>query len=47
MRPDVYDELCALLTDFEQNGSSEEMSDGEWLDLFYEMCVKIQNNVDY
>lgn len=43
---ETYDKLCALLTDFENDNANEDdenyMSDGEWLDCFYDMCVKIQ-----
>lgn len=43
---ETYAKLCALLTDFENDNADEDdenyMSDGEWLDCFYDMCVKIQ-----
>lgn len=43
---ETYDKLCALLTDFENDNADEDdenyMSDGEWLDCFYDMCAKIQ-----
>ena len=47
----IYDEMCGLLTQFENatDDYTEEgyLSDGEWLDLFYEMCVRIQKDVGY
>ena len=43
---ETYDKLCALLTDFENDNADEDdenyMSDGEWLDCFYDMCAEIQ-----
>ena len=36
----LYDELCALLTDYEGNGSTVPVSVGD----MYSMLVKIQNN---
>ena len=46
---EMYDELCRTLKDFENatdNECDEEwLSDGEWLDVFYELCVKIQNSI--
>ena len=46
---EMYDELCAVLTDFE-NATDDDtdenwLSDGEWLDVFYELCCKIQNSI--
>jgi len=45
----MYNELCKTLTEFENstdNETDEEwLSDGEWLDVFYELCVKLQNSV--
>lgn len=46
---ETYDELCRTLTDFE-NATDDEtdeewMSDGEWLDVFYELCVEIQRSI--
>lgn len=45
----MYDELCKTLTDFE-NATNDEtnpewLSDGKWLDVFYNLCVKLQNSV--
>lgn len=45
----MYDELCKTLTDFE-NATDDDtdddwMSDGEWLDVFYDLCVKLQRSV--
>ena len=34
-RQAIYDELCRILTDYEENGSTEDL---------YGMLVKIQNN---
>lgn len=48
---ELYDELCATLTDFENSNSGREdyssgyISDGEWLDVFYDLCVKMQNEL--
>ena len=45
----MYDKLCVTLADFENatddDTDSEWMSDGEWLDVFYELCVELQNSV--
>ena len=43
---DIYLELCTVLYEF-QNGTDNEceegyLSDGEWLDVFYLFCVKLQ-----
>ena len=45
----MYDELCKTLTDFE-NATDDDtdddwLSDGEWLDVFYDLCVKLQRSV--
>lgn len=45
----MYDELCMTLTDFE-NATDDDtdddwLSDGEWLDVFYNLCVKLQRSV--
>lgn len=49
MSEEMYDKLCRTLTDFENatddDSDPEWMSDGEWLDVFYDLCVDIQNNV--
>ena len=46
MSETMYDELCRTLADFESatdDPSSEDyLSDGEWLDIFYNLCVRIQ-----
>lgn len=46
----MYDQLCMTLTEFENatdDDSDEEwLSDGEWLDVFYQLCVEIQNQVE-
>lgn len=42
---ETYDDFCKTLTDFE-NSSDDNMSDGEWLDVLYEMCVKLQNEMN-
>ena len=44
MSEELYDELCRTLTDFET--ATDDMSDGEWLDVFYDLCVKIQNELN-
>lgn len=45
----MYDEMCKTLTDFENapnyNNEDGYMSDGEWLDVFYALVVKIQNSI--
>lgn len=45
----MYDELCKTLTDFENatddDANPEWLSDGEWLDVFYDLCVKLRNSV--
>lgn len=45
----MYDEMCGMLTDFETSPINENedgwMSDGEWLDVFYALVVKIQNSI--
>ena len=45
----LYDELCKTLTDFENattdDTDPEWLSDGEWLDVFYALCVKIQREL--
>lgn len=49
MSKEIYDKLCEILTDFENSTddctSEDYLSDGEWLDIFYDLCVKIQNDV--
>ena len=46
---ELYDELCATLIDFETapTEDTEEgwLSDGEWLDVFYNLCVKLQREM--
>ncbi len=44
---ETYNELCRLLTDYEHSneyvwGSIDSM---EWLDDFYDLCVKLRNSV--
>ena len=45
----MYDELCKTLTDMENattdDTDPEWLSDGQWLDVFYNLCVKIQNSI--
>lgn len=46
----MYDELCITLTQF-GNSTDNEMdedylSDGEWLDVFYRLCVEIQTQIE-
>ena len=49
MSEEMYDELCRTLTDFENATDDytdpDYLSDGEWLDVFYALCVQIQNSV--
>ena len=46
---DLYDELCKTLTEFENSTDDDTdddwLSDGEWLDVFYELCVKLQREI--
>jgi len=50
MTEDMYNRLCETLTDFENSTDNDTdpdwLSDGEWLDVFYQLCCDIQNNVD-
>ena len=45
----MYDKLCATLTDFENatddDSDLDYLSDGEWLDMFYNLCVELQNSI--
>jgi hypothetical protein len=45
----MYDKMCKTLTDFENapHNVYEDgwLSDGEWLDVFYDLVVKIQNSI--
>ena len=47
---ETYDELCIRLTEFENStddpNDDDYLSDGEWLDYFYEMLVKLQNEMN-
>ena len=47
---ELYDELCRVLTDFENatddDRDDDYLSDGEWLDVFYDLCVKLQRGMD-
>ena len=47
---ELYDKLSRTLTEFENATDDERdeeyMSDGEWLDVFYDLCVKIQREVN-
>lgn len=47
---ETYDEMCIRLTEFENSTDDprdeDYLSDGEWLDYFYEMLVKLQNEMD-
>ncbi len=46
----TYDELSKMLTDFENStddpSDEEYLSDGEWLDVFYDFCCKLQNEIN-
>lgn len=42
-REKIYDEMCRLLTDYE-NPEDGEYDDREWEAELYEMLVKIQKN---
>lgn len=45
----IYDELCRTLTDFENSPTDDWedgwLSDGVWLDVFYDLAVKIQSGI--
>ena len=47
---ETYDKLCATLTQFENStddpDDKEYLSDGEWLDIFYDLCVKMQREMN-
>lgn len=47
---ELYDELCKTLTDFETAPTDDLedgwLSDGEWLDTFYYLCVKLQREMN-
>ena len=47
---ELYDMLCRLLTEFENATDDENddnyLSDGEWLDAFYDVCVKLQRGLE-
>ena len=47
---DFYDELCELLTDFknasDDYNDDDYLSDGEWLDVFYDFCVRLKNRLN-
>lgn len=47
---ELYDELCATLIDFETAPTEDTedgwLSDGEWLDTFYYLCVKLQREMN-
>ena len=49
MSEELYDELCGTLTDFENatddDTDNDWLSDGEWLDIFYDLCVKMQREL--
>ena len=49
MSEETYDLLCKTLTDFENatddDTDPEWLSDGEWLDVFYDLCVKMQREL--
>lgn len=46
----MYYELCKTIAEFKEapNNDWEEgyMSDGEWLDVFYDLCVKLKTELD-
>lgn len=47
---DIYEKVCNLLTDFENSTDNEEddnyLSDGEWLDEFYNAMVRLKNDIE-
>ena len=46
---ETYDDLCRRLTEFENSTDDPSddgyLSDGEWLDYFYDMLVKLQKEM--
>lgn len=46
----MYYELCKTIAEFKEAPANdwEEgwASDGEWLDVFYELCVKLKTEMD-
>lgn len=47
---ETYDDLCRRLTEFENSTDDprddDYLSDGEWMDYFYDMLVKLQKEMD-
>lgn len=45
----MYDEICFTLTEFENSTNDPDetgwLSDGEWLDVFYNLVCKIQDSI--
>ena len=45
MSEELYDELCKTLTDWENRKDDDYLSDTEWLDVFYDLCVRMQREL--
>lgn len=47
---ELYTKLCNTLTDFENStddfNDDDYLSDGEWLDEFYNLCVQLKNDME-
>ena len=47
---EIYKTICNLLTDFDNSTDNPEdgdyLSDGQWLDEFYAVMVKIKNEIE-
>lgn len=41
----LYDKICRELTIFETNEDAE-MTDGDWLDIFYKLLVQTVNYIE-
>lgn len=46
----IYKTICDLLTDFENSTDNPDdddyLSDGQWLDEFYTLMVKVKNEIE-
>lgn len=41
----IYNDICFELTNYE-NDEDTEMTEGDWLDIFYKLLVRVQNEID-
>ena len=46
LNDEIYTDICTVLTDYESNDEDviTAMSASEWMEQFYNLLVKIQNN---